>query len=82
MEPPSLKRQRASLEGAFISFDARSGGLIRAISGATFTSKLWKDHLRSLAAALPAERRVSARRGWAREISALFEHPVRLRHGR
>ena len=31
----------------------------------------------SLAAALPAERRVSARRGWAGEKSSLFEHPVR-----
>jgi hypothetical protein len=30
----------------------------------------------SLAAALPAERRVSARRGWAREKSGLFEHPA------
>ena len=29
----------------------------------------------SLAAALPAERRVSARRGWAGGISGLFEHP-------
>ncbi len=25
-QPPSLKRQRASLEGAYISFDARSKG--------------------------------------------------------
>jgi hypothetical protein len=31
----------------------------------------------SLAAALPAERRVSARRGWAGEKSGLFEHPAR-----
>ena len=30
----------------------------------------------SLAAALPAERRVSARRGWAGENSGLFEHPA------
>ena len=29
----------------------------------------------SLAAALPAEWRVSARRGWAGEKSGLFEHP-------
>jgi|GEM_PF-6667191 len=29
----------------------------------------------SLAAALPAERRVLARRGWAGEKSGLFEHP-------
>ena len=27
-------------------------------------------------AALPAERRVLARRGWAGEKSGLFEHPV------
>src|SRR5438132_11196978 len=32
----------------------------------------------SLAAALPAERRVSARRGRAGETSGLFEHPARL----
>ena len=30
----------------------------------------------SLAAALPAERRVLARRGWAGEKSGLFEHPA------
>jgi len=30
----------------------------------------------SLAAALHAERRVSARRGWAGETSGPFEHPV------
>jgi hypothetical protein len=30
----------------------------------------------SLAAALPVERRVSARRGWAGEKSGLFEHPA------
>jgi hypothetical protein len=30
----------------------------------------------SLAAALPAERRVLARRGWAGEKSILFEHPA------
>ena len=29
----------------------------------------------SLAAALPAERRVLARRGWAGEHDSLFEHP-------
>src|SRR6266850_6470467 len=31
----------------------------------------------SLAAALPAERRVLARRGWAGEKSELFEHPAK-----
>ena len=30
----------------------------------------------SLAAALPAERRVLARRGWAGENRGLFEHPA------
>ena len=30
----------------------------------------------SLAATLPAERRVLARRGWAGEKSGLFEHPA------
>jgi hypothetical protein len=30
----------------------------------------------SLTAALPAERRVLARRGWAGEKSELFEHPA------
>jgi hypothetical protein len=34
----------------------------------------------SLAAALFAERRVSARRGWAGENRGFFEHPERLRH--
>ena len=32
----------------------------------------------SLAAALPAERRVLARRGWAGENRSLFEHPAWL----
>ncbi len=31
---------------------------------------------RSTPAALPAERRVLARRGWAGEKSGLFEHPA------
>jgi hypothetical protein len=35
----------------------------------------WKDHLWALAAALPAERRVLARRGWVGENRGLFEHP-------
>ena len=33
----------------------------------------------SLAAALPAERRVLARRGLAGEKSGLFEHPTKIR---
>ncbi len=32
----------------------------------------------SIAAALPAERRVTVRRGWAGETSGLFEHPDAL----
>ena len=36
----------------------------------------WKDHLYSLAAALPAEQRVLARWGWAGENRGLFEHPA------
>ena len=34
-----------------------------------------KDHMWSLAAALLGTRRVSARLGWAGEMSGLFEHP-------
>ena len=41
-------------------------------------AQAWKDHLWSLAAALPAERRVLARRGWAGEMSSLFEHSAGL----
>ena len=36
----------------------------------------WNDHIGSLAAALPAGRRVLARRGWVGEMSELFEHPA------
>jgi len=32
----------------------------------------------SFDAAVPAERRVTARRGWAGEISGHFEHPAAL----
>jgi hypothetical protein len=46
--------------------------------GVRYTSKLGKDHLYSLAAALPAEWRVLARRGWVGEKAGLFEHPVLL----
>jgi hypothetical protein len=48
--------------------------------GTTYTSKLGriiKDHLWLLVAALFGTRRVSARRGWAGEMSGLFEHPAR-----
>ncbi len=37
----------------------------------------WKNYLWSLAAALPAEWRVLARRGWAGEKSGLSEQPAR-----
>jgi hypothetical protein len=40
----------------------------------------WKDHFGLPAAALPAEWRVLARRGWAGEKSGLFEHPVLFGH--
>jgi hypothetical protein len=40
------------------------------------TSKLGKVNLWSLLAALPAERRVLARRGWAGEKVGHFEHPA------
>ena len=56
---------------------ARSGGLIRAILNNVY-EQAWKDHLWSVAVALPAERRVLARRGWAGEMSSLFEHPAGL----
>jgi hypothetical protein len=56
--------------------DARSGGLIRAILG-NVHEQAWKNHRWFLAAALPAERRVLARRGWAGEkvvfLSILWE---------
>jgi hypothetical protein len=35
--------------------------------------RAWKDHLYSLAAALPGTKRVLARQGWAGEKSGLFE---------
>jgi hypothetical protein len=44
----------------------------------TVNERAWKNYLWSLAAALPVERRVSARRGRAGETSGLFEHPVLL----
>jgi hypothetical protein len=50
-------------------------GLIRAILG-NVHEQAWKDHLYSLAAALPAEQRVLARWGWAGENRGLFEHPA------
>jgi hypothetical protein len=55
---------------------ARSEELIRAILRNNAHEQAWKDHLYSLAAALPEEGRVSARRGWAGEMSGLFEHPA------
>ena len=38
--------------------------------------RAWKNYLWSLTAALPAERRVSARQGWAGEKDGLFEYPA------
>jgi len=67
----SLSSVLASLRGSTYGLGKR---LFRQAMGG-----VGKNSLRfasSLAAALPAERRVSARRGWAGEISGLFEHPA------
>jgi hypothetical protein len=42
----------------------------------TVNERAWKNYLWSLAAALPAERCVLARRGWAGEKAGLSEHPA------
>ena len=49
------------------------GGVLASFIGSTYRSVRLAS---SLAAALPAERRVLARRGWAGEKSGLFEHPA------
>ena len=56
-----------------------ASGVLASLRGSTYRSVRLAS---SLAAALPAERRVSARRGWAGENSGLFEHPVRVGLGR
>ena len=50
-----------------------ASGVLAALRGSTYRSVRLVS---SLAAALPAERRVSARRGWAGENSGHFEHPA------
>jgi hypothetical protein len=50
-------------------------GVLASLRGSTYRSVRFPS---SLAAALPAERRVLARRGWAGENRGLFEHPIWL----
>ena len=50
-----------------------ASGVLASFIGSTYRSVRLAS---SLAAALPAERRVLARRGWAGEKSGLFEHPA------
>ena len=57
------------------ALNARSEGLIRAVIG-NVHEQAWKNNIGSLAVALPAERRVSARRGWAGENIDHFENPL------
>ena len=54
-----------------------ASGVLASLRGSTYRSVRLAA---SLAAALPVERRVLARRGWAGEISSLFEHPAIYRH--
>jgi hypothetical protein len=61
-------RGSEALEGIF-----RSPRSIQRANGHTKCG--WYLLASSLIAALPAERRVSARRGWAGEKPGLFEHP-------
>jgi len=50
-----------------------ASGVLTSLKGSTYRSVRLAS---SLAAALPAERRVLARRGWAGEKSGHFEHPA------
>jgi hypothetical protein len=47
--------------------------VLASLRGSTYRSVRFAS---SLAAALPAERRVLVRRGWAGEKSGLFDHPA------
>ncbi len=49
-----------------------ASGVLASLRGSTYRGVCLAA---SLAAALPVERRVSARRDWAGAISSLFEHP-------
>jgi|CXWL01.1.fsa_nt_gi hypothetical protein len=55
-----------------------ASGVLAALRGSTYQSVRLAF---SLAAALPAERRVSARRGWAGENGGHFEHPAVVLRG-
>jgi hypothetical protein len=72
-EPPVLA-QRAASEGP--RWTRAVGGAHPGYPWENVHEQAWKDHIRSLAAVLPAERCVSARRGWAGEKSGLSEHPA------
>lgn len=50
-----------------------AGDVFASLRGSTYRNVRLSP---SLVAALPAERRVLARRGWAGEKEGLFEHPV------
>jgi hypothetical protein len=50
-----------------------ASGVLAALRGSTYRSVRLAS---SLFAALPVERRVLGRRGWAGEKSGLFEHPA------
>src|SRR6476660_9220533 len=73
----------ASLRGSTLSF-SDVGNTREAFPFAKTCCKGERPHTKcgtyllasSLAAALPAEQRVLARRDWAGEMSGLFEHPV------
>jgi hypothetical protein len=51
-----------------------ASGVLASLRSSTYRSVRFAS---SIAAALPAERRVLARRGWAGENRGLFEHPAR-----
>jgi hypothetical protein len=51
-----------------------ASGVLASFRGSTYSKEY--DFASLLAAAAPVERRVPARRGWAGEMSGLFEHPA------
>jgi hypothetical protein len=73
-ESPVLAQRAASEDPRWTRAVGDSSGL----SGDNINKQAWKDHLWSLPAALPAERRVLAHRGWVGETSRHFEHPARV----
>jgi len=74
--------QTLNIEGDFSDIGRTGGGFSvhqDPLQGRTVHTKCGLYLLGpSLAAALPAERRVLARRGWVGEMSELFEHPVNV----